>query len=167
MTYWALKTPEKTVFRFCGADGEETETRSCSSLKARSSHVAHLYLSVVFKCFCLAKVIYLYIYVYYIYLCFHFCDLCEEALGLGAQHMPRLLDTTAFGDRVLLVYEPGLEFLDAFIGCLLSGRVAVPVYPPIPTQASSVKKFVTIQADCGAKARLCNGFGLWGGSQHG
>lgn len=35
------------------------------------------------------------------------------------------------GDRVLLVYPPGLEFICAFYGCLYAGVIAVPVYPPV------------------------------------
>eukprot|EP00050_Salpingoeca_kvevrii_P005214 m.274316 g.274316 ORF g.274316 m.274316 type:complete len:1484 (+) comp11091_c1_seq2:214-4665(+) len=38
----------------------------------------------------------------------------------------------AEGEHVLLVYERGPEFLAAFIGCLLAGCIAVPVYPPVP-----------------------------------
>jgi amino acid adenylation domain-containing protein len=34
------------------------------------------------------------------------------------------------GDRVLLLYPPGLEFIAAFWGCLYAGVVAVPAYPP-------------------------------------
>ena len=34
------------------------------------------------------------------------------------------------GDRVLLVYPPGLDFVRAFWACVLSGRVAVPVPAP-------------------------------------
>ena len=34
------------------------------------------------------------------------------------------------GERALLVYQPGLEFIAAFFGCLYAGVVAVPVYPP-------------------------------------
>ena len=34
------------------------------------------------------------------------------------------------GDRALLLYPPGLEFVAAFIGCLYAGVVAVPAYPP-------------------------------------
>eukprot|EP00798_Chlamydomonas_sp_ICE-L_P001269 gene1269-32617_t len=36
------------------------------------------------------------------------------------------------GDRVVLVLPPGLVFIDAFLGCLVAGAVAVPVYPPNP-----------------------------------
>src|SRR5215469_18449795 len=34
------------------------------------------------------------------------------------------------GERVLLLYPPGLEFISAFLGCLYAGSIAVPVYPP-------------------------------------
>lgn len=34
------------------------------------------------------------------------------------------------GDRALLMYPPGLEFIAAFFGCLCAGVVAVPVQPP-------------------------------------
>ena len=36
----------------------------------------------------------------------------------------------ATGQRVLLLYPPGLEFVTAFLGCLYAGVVAVPAYPP-------------------------------------
>lgn len=34
------------------------------------------------------------------------------------------------GDRALLIYPPGLEFVCAFLGCLHAGVIAVPVNPP-------------------------------------
>ena len=34
------------------------------------------------------------------------------------------------GERVLLLYPPGLGFVTAFLGCLYAGVVAVPAYPP-------------------------------------
>ena len=34
------------------------------------------------------------------------------------------------GGRALLLFPPGLEFITAFLGCLYSGTVAVPAYPP-------------------------------------
>ncbi|MBC6431621.1 amino acid adenylation domain-containing protein [Nostoc sp. HG1] len=34
------------------------------------------------------------------------------------------------GDRALLLYPPGLDYLAAFFGCLYAGVVAVPAYPP-------------------------------------
>jgi amino acid adenylation domain-containing protein len=36
----------------------------------------------------------------------------------------------ATGQRVLLLYPPGLDFVIAFFGCLYAGAIAVPVYPP-------------------------------------
>ncbi|XP_076948078.1 uncharacterized protein LOC143620230 [Bidens hawaiensis] len=38
------------------------------------------------------------------------------------------------GDRVLLVYIPGLEFMDAFFGCLRAKIIPVPAIPPDPSQ---------------------------------
>ena len=36
----------------------------------------------------------------------------------------------ASGERVLLLYPPGLDYIAAFFGCLYAGAIAVPVYPP-------------------------------------
>ena len=36
----------------------------------------------------------------------------------------------AAGERALLLFPPGLEFVSAFFGCLYAGVVAVPAYPP-------------------------------------
>ena len=34
------------------------------------------------------------------------------------------------GDRALLLYPPGLDYIAAFFGCLYAGWIAVPSYPP-------------------------------------
>jgi acyl-CoA synthetase (AMP-forming)/AMP-acid ligase II len=34
------------------------------------------------------------------------------------------------GERTLLLYPPGLEYIAAFFGCLYAGMIAVPAYPP-------------------------------------
>lgn len=36
------------------------------------------------------------------------------------------------GDRVLLVFSPCLDFCATFLGCLIAGVIALPVYPPDP-----------------------------------
>lgn len=36
----------------------------------------------------------------------------------------------AYGERALLLYSSGLEFITAFVGCLYAGVLAVPVYTP-------------------------------------
>jgi acyl-CoA synthetase (AMP-forming)/AMP-acid ligase II len=41
---------------------------------------------------------------------------------------------SAGGDRVLLLYPTGLEFIAAYFGCLYAGVIAVPVPPPNPAQ---------------------------------
>lgn len=39
----------------------------------------------------------------------------------------------AAGDRVMLVYEPGLESFIALVACFKTGAVAAVAYPPSPT----------------------------------
>ncbi|HEX6861714.1 MAG TPA: AMP-binding protein, partial [Thermoanaerobaculia bacterium] len=41
-----------------------------------------------------------------------------------------LLRSVEPGDRALLLYPPGLDFVAAFFGCLYAGVIAVPAYPP-------------------------------------
>ncbi|ELS01023.1 acyl-CoA synthetase (AMP-forming)/AMP-acid ligase II [Xenococcus sp. PCC 7305] len=41
------------------------------------------------------------------------------------------------GERALLLYPPGLEFVTAFFGCLYAGVIAIPVYPPRRNQKLS------------------------------
>ncbi|WP_437904212.1 amino acid adenylation domain-containing protein [Sorangium sp. So ce327] len=48
--------------------------------------------------------------------------------------------------RVLLLFGPGLEFIEAFFGCLLADMVAVPTSLPRPNRAES--RFDAITADC-------------------
>ncbi|CAI5535525.1 unnamed protein product [Closterium sp. Naga37s-1] len=61
----------------------------------------------------------------------------------------------ARGDRVVLLYPPGLDFLIAFIACLRSGVVAVPVYPPNPRELKKdVEKLTRLVNDCGARIVL-------------
>src|SRR3954468_10019568 len=43
-----------------------------------------------------------------------------------------LVGRGAAGERVLLLFPPGLDFIAAFFGCLYAGAVAVPSYPPAP-----------------------------------
>jgi acyl-CoA synthetase (AMP-forming)/AMP-acid ligase II len=40
----------------------------------------------------------------------------------------------AAGERALLLYPPGLDFVAAFFGCLYAGVVAVPIPPPHPAR---------------------------------
>ena len=59
--------------------------------------------------------------------------------------------TSEFPARVLLLYPPGLEFIEAFYGCLFSGCIAVPASPPDPIQlARTLPRFLSILEDSGA-----------------
>jgi acyl-CoA synthetase (AMP-forming)/AMP-acid ligase II/acyl carrier protein len=51
------------------------------------------------------------------------------------------------GDRVLLLYPPGLEFIEAFLGCLAAGLIAVPAYPP--RRNRSAGRLLSIVRDSG------------------
>lgn len=61
-----------------------------------------------------------------------------------------LADGTA--GPVVLAYEPGLEFIVAFLGCLAAGRPAVPVRPP--RQANDLAALERVVAKVGAECLL-------------
>ncbi|HLM44423.1 MAG TPA: fatty acyl-AMP ligase, partial [Myxococcaceae bacterium] len=53
------------------------------------------------------------------------------------------------GERVLLLYPQGAEYVEAFLGCLYAGTVAVPAYPPDPTRLErTLGRLLGIIADC-------------------
>ncbi|MGK3982567.1 amino acid adenylation domain-containing protein [Sorangium sp. So ce136] len=54
--------------------------------------------------------------------------------------------------RVLLLFGPGLDFIEAFFGCLLADMVGVPTSLPRPNQAES--RFDAITADCAPACAL-------------
>jgi amino acid adenylation domain-containing protein len=64
-----------------------------------------------------------------------------------------LRDTTVVGDRALLLYPSGLDFIAAFFGCLYAGVVAVPAYPPKKNQKLSRLK--AIISDASPSVVLC------------
>lgn len=53
-------------------------------------------------------------------------DLDRRARSIGAL----LQSFTKPGDRALIIFPPGLDFIAAYFGCLYAKIVAVPVYPP-------------------------------------
>src|ERR671911_2045471 len=56
------------------------------------------------------------------------------------------------GDRALLVYPAGLEFISAFFGCLYAGVVAVPATYPKPKRP--MPRLQRIALDCDAHVAL-------------
>jgi acyl-CoA synthetase (AMP-forming)/AMP-acid ligase II len=57
-------------------------------------------------------------------------ELDQQARAI-AQYLQSIVNQ---GDRVLLLYPPGLEFIVAFFGCLYAGVIAVPASPPRPNR---------------------------------
>jgi amino acid adenylation domain-containing protein/non-ribosomal peptide synthase protein (TIGR01720 family) len=55
-----------------------------------------------------------------------FADLDRRARAIAA----RLQTLGMVGERAVLLYPPGLEYIEAFFGCLYAGAIAVPAYPP-------------------------------------
>ena len=56
------------------------------------------------------------------------------------------------GERALLLYPPGIEFIIAFFGCLYAGVIAVPAYPPRRNQKTI--RLEAIVKDASAKVVL-------------
>ncbi|MFF7338396.1 amino acid adenylation domain-containing protein [Streptomyces sp. NPDC008163] len=57
-----------------------------------------------------------------------YAELDARARAIAA----RLQREVVPGERVLLLYPPGLDYVTAFFGCLYANAVAVPAYPPNP-----------------------------------
>ncbi|MET8419237.1 amino acid adenylation domain-containing protein [Streptomyces sp. NPDC005134] len=74
-------------------------------------------------------------------------------LDRGARAVAALIQKRAGrGDRVLLLHQPGPDYVTAFFGCLYSGAVAVPVYPPLG--AHGLERVRAIASDSGAVLAL-------------
>ena len=71
-------------------------------------------------------------------------DRTRDAAGVTYQQLrdhtaavaARLMERGRPGDRVLILCPPGLDYVHAFLGSLMAGRVAVPAYPPLSERAS-------------------------------
>jgi acyl-CoA synthetase (AMP-forming)/AMP-acid ligase II len=85
--------------------------------------------------------------------CLTYGELDRQARAIAA-HLQSL---GISGERVLLLYPSGLEYIAAFFGCLYAGAVAVPVYPPRLNR--SVERLQAIVSDAEAAmvltARQC------------
>lgn len=67
-----------------------------------------------------------------------------------------LQSQNAAGERALLLYPPGLEFIVAFFGCLYASVLATPAYPPRRNQ--NLSRLQAIVADANAKFVLTTAF---------
>jgi amino acid adenylation domain-containing protein len=73
-----------------------------------------------------------------------YAELDRRARAIAA----RLAECEAPGERALLLYPPGLDYIAAFFGCLYAGTTAVPAYPPDPARLNrSVDRLASIVAD--------------------
>ncbi len=77
-----------------------------------------------------------------------YADLDREARRIAALLQGR----TAVGERVLLLYPPGLAYVAAVFGCFYASVVAVPAYPPRLNQ--SLMRIQTIFQDAEVTAAL-------------
>lgn len=77
-----------------------------------------------------------------------YAELDAQARAIGAV----LADQGVSGERVLLLYPPGLDFVKGFFGCLYAGAVAVPAYPP--RRNRYMARIEAISSDAEARAAL-------------
>ncbi len=77
-----------------------------------------------------------------------YSELDRQARAVGAW----LESQDLKGQRALLIYPPGLDFIAAFFGCQYAGVIAVPAYPPRMNRAPS--RIQAIAADAGATVAL-------------
>jgi 8-amino-7-oxononanoate synthase/acyl carrier protein len=77
-----------------------------------------------------------------------YAQLDAKARAIGA----RLQSLGMQGERALLLYGPGLDFVTGFLGCLYAGMVAIPAYPPRKNRNTS--RIQAISDDAGAKVAL-------------
>ncbi len=81
------------------------------------------------------------------------CHLTNAQLDLQAQRIAaRLHEQRAAGERVLLLFPPGFDYIAALFGCLYAGAVAVPAYPPRPNR--TLQRLRAIAADADARFAL-------------
>jgi acyl-CoA synthetase (AMP-forming)/AMP-acid ligase II len=71
-----------------------------------------------------------------------------------------LLAKNLTGERVLLPFPPGLDFIVAFVGCLYTAAIPVPV--PFPQNRRTTTRAVAILRDC--QPALCLTTDAWAGS---
>lgn len=77
-------------------------------------------------------------------------DLDRKARAIGAW----LQMNGMTGERAMLLFPPGLDFIAAYFGCLYAGTIAVPVYPPRKNR--SANRVQIVAEDCNAKVALTN-----------
>ena len=78
-----------------------------------------------------------------------FAELARRASEVAAR-----LAHSQIGDRALLLFGPGLDFVVAYFGCLLAGVIAVPMM--LPRRNSSLDSSASILANCSPRFAITN-----------
>ncbi len=81
-------------------------------------------------------------------ICWTFAELDRKVRSIAAT----LQSLGLKGQRVLLLYPPGLDFVAGFYGCLAAGAIAIPAYPP--RRNRNMLRIQAISDDAEAKAAL-------------
>jgi 8-amino-7-oxononanoate synthase/acyl carrier protein len=92
--------------------------------------------------------------------CYYFTDGEASEISLTYEQFDRharaiaarLVDLGMTGQRALLLYPPGLEFITAWFGCLYAGAIAIPAYPP--RRNRNMLRIEAISDDAAAKIAL-------------
>jgi acyl-CoA synthetase (AMP-forming)/AMP-acid ligase II len=85
-------------------------------------------------------------------------ELSTSMLDASAQMISKFLIEkydVKVGDRVILLCDPGVDFVIAFFGVLYAGAIAVPCYPPM--NEKQFLKLFKIGKNCGAKTVMLSG----------
>jgi acyl-CoA synthetase (AMP-forming)/AMP-acid ligase II/acyl carrier protein len=75
-------------------------------------------------------------------------ELHDEALRIAGAMTSRGVRP---GERILMLFPPGLEFVEALFACFFAGMLAVPAYPPRKNR--SLSRIISIVNDC--KPGIC------------
>ncbi|MBN4077327.1 aminotransferase class I/II-fold pyridoxal phosphate-dependent enzyme [Sulfobacillus acidophilus] len=82
-------------------------------------------------------------------------QLDEKAKGIANA----LLQKNLSGQRALLLYMPGFDYITAFFGCLYAGVVAVPAYPPDPNRLNrTLPRLLNVIVDSQSSVILTTSF---------
>ena len=79
-----------------------------------------------------------------------FAELHRRAAAVAV----RLAARSRPGDRALLIFPPGLDFVVGFFGCLMAGVIAVPLM--VPRRQGARDASVSIAADCAPRFAVTN-----------
>lgn len=77
-----------------------------------------------------------------------YAELDRRCRAIGAWLQQRNLS----GERVLLLFPPGLDYITAFYGCVYAGATAVPIYPP--RRNRSMHRIQAVAKSCEAALAL-------------